>query len=95
MTQPLATAELSPVLDFLAAITEMLDVPRPDNFDDEGAYYRLLESRAGMLCGYLGHLVEQREEPDNYAAGIRKMTASRPVTYAPYSSPEDGEAAPC
>ncbi|MFD7224815.1 hypothetical protein ACFV9P_28005 [Streptomyces sp. NPDC059892] len=93
LAQP--TPELSPVLDLLASVTEMLDVPTPDNLRDEGTYYRLLASRAAMLRGYLGSMVECQHEPTFHADGIREMTADLPVTYTPYASTEDVEAPAC
>ncbi|QXE36188.1 hypothetical protein KQY30_20025 [Streptomyces sp. GMY02] len=83
---------LSPVHDLLAAIVDMIDVPRPEEYSEQPTYYRLLEARASMLRGYLNAMVERRREPAPYhAVGIREMTADLPVTYRPYTRPEDGE----
>jgi len=81
---------LPPWHDLLAAITEMLDVPLPADYSDTPASDHLLRSRANLLRGYLGGMVDELNEPDIHAAGIRRMTTTAPVTYRAYETPEDG-----
>ncbi|MEV6420615.1 hypothetical protein [Streptomyces sp. NPDC051662] len=74
---------------------DIREVTRSDDLRDEGTYHRLLASRAAMLRGYLGSMVEGRHEPTFHADGIRNMIADLPVTYTPYARPEDGEGTTC
>lgn len=78
-------APLPPWHDLLAAIVDHLDVPLPDDYDDNLKYRCLLESRAAQLRGYLKGMVEEQHEPTFHVDGIRDMTASLPITYVPYA----------
>ncbi|MFD7516065.1 hypothetical protein ACFV85_14860 [Streptomyces niveus] len=80
---------LSPWHDLLAAIVDHLDVPLPAEYDLSLKYLSLLESRVAQLRGYLGGMVEQQHESTFHAQGIRGLTAGTPVTYTPYTAPED------
>ncbi|MFJ6235061.1 hypothetical protein ACIQH0_13245 [Streptomyces griseus] len=85
-------AKLPPWHDLLAAVTEMLDVPLPENYDDTPAYHQLLKSRVNLLRGYLGGMVDKLNEPDTHADGIRRMKESDPATYPPYLSAQEDPA---
>lgn len=92
MPAPAAPA-LPPWHGLLAAIVENLDVPLPEDYHDTPAYHRLLETRVWQLSGYIRGLVAELHEPDSHAGGIRRMTATTPVTYAPYTAPENSREA--
>ncbi|MER8197051.1 hypothetical protein ABTY00_24175 [Streptomyces microflavus] len=82
-------APLPPWHDLLAAVTEMLDVPLPQDYSDMPAHHQLLKSRVSLLRGYLGNMVDKLNEPDVHADGIRTMKSSAPVTYPPFTLAED------
>ncbi|MFF6776349.1 hypothetical protein ACFY8W_22690 [Streptomyces sp. NPDC012637] len=77
------------VMDLVAAIVEVLDVPLPSNaLTDERAHHRLLEHRTADLRAVLGAVLAHPGPLDDTADIIRRRLADWPVTYTPFDFEE-------